>query len=73
VNYCSHGSACWSKCGFPKFTDLICRKDCDPALEEAVKTIIYAAPRSESKELLEVLDILYWLTQGTESTYDAVR
>lgn len=30
------------------------RKDCDPGLEEAVKTLIYAAPRSESKELQEV-------------------
>ena len=30
------------------------RKECDPGLEEAVKTIIYAAPRSESKELQEV-------------------
>ena len=31
------------------------RKECDPGLEEAVKTIIFAAPRSESKELQEVL------------------
>lgn len=30
------------------------RKECDPGLEEAIKTIIYAAPRSESKELQEV-------------------
>lgn len=30
------------------------RKECDPGLEEAVNTIIYAAPRSESKELQEV-------------------
>ena len=31
------------------------RKECDPGLEEAIKTIIFAAPRSESKELQEVL------------------
>jgi vacuolar protein sorting-associated protein IST1 len=36
----------------PDLTDS--RKECDPGLEEAVKTIIYAAPRSESKELQEV-------------------
>lgn len=34
------------------------RKECDPGLEEAVKTIIYAAPRSESKELQEVRNLL---------------
>jgi len=33
-------------------------KECDPGLEEAVKTIIYAAPRSESKELQEVRSLL---------------
>ncbi|GMM35992.1 Ist1 protein [Saccharomycopsis crataegensis] len=33
-------------------------KECDPGLEEAVKTIIYAAPHSEIKELMNVKDIL---------------
>jgi vacuolar protein sorting-associated protein IST1 len=37
---------------------LTSRKECDPGLEEAVKTIIYAAPRSESKELQEVRNLL---------------
>ncbi|KAF9918202.1 hypothetical protein BX616_009920 [Lobosporangium transversale] len=33
-------------------------KTCDPAILEAVNTIIYAAPRSEVKELLQVRDQL---------------
>ncbi|KAI7822352.1 regulator of Vps4 activity in the MVB pathway-domain-containing protein [Gamsiella multidivaricata] len=33
-------------------------KNCDPAITEAVNTIIYAAPRSEVKELLLVRDQL---------------
>jgi vacuolar protein sorting-associated protein IST1 len=37
---------------------LLDRKDCDPGLEEAVKTIVYAAPHSDIKELLTIRDIL---------------
>ncbi|KAF9208111.1 hypothetical protein BGZ49_009735 [Haplosporangium sp. Z 27] len=33
-------------------------KNCDPAIAEAVNTIIYAAPRAEVKELLQVRDQL---------------
>jgi len=44
-------------CPWP-MDELIDRKECDPGLEEAVKTIIYAAPRSESKELQEVRNLL---------------
>ncbi|PWW74557.1 DUF292-domain-containing protein [Tuber magnatum] len=33
-------------------------KECDPGLEEAVKSIIYAAPRSEIKELQQVRQLL---------------
>lgn len=37
---------------------LLDRKECDPGLEEAVKTIIYAAPHSDIKELLTIRDLL---------------
>ncbi|KAI5803447.1 regulator of Vps4 activity in the MVB pathway-domain-containing protein [Peziza echinospora] len=33
-------------------------KECDPGLEEAVKSIIYAAPRTEIRELQQVREIL---------------
>lgn len=33
-------------------------RTCDPAITEAVNTVIYAAPRSEVKELLLVRDQL---------------
>ncbi|KAF8985209.1 hypothetical protein BGZ46_005572 [Entomortierella lignicola] len=33
-------------------------KNCDPAIAEAVNTVIYAAPRAEVKELLQVRDQL---------------
>ena len=33
-------------------------KECDPGLEEAVKSIIHAAPRTEIKELHQVREIL---------------
>jgi vacuolar protein sorting-associated protein IST1 len=57
------------------------RKECDPGLEEAVKTIIYAAPRSESKELQEVrclpptpLDMCMQLSAaGAQPAHHAVR
>ena len=34
------------------------KRDCDPGLEEAVKSIIYAAPRTEIKELQQVRQLL---------------
>ncbi|CAN6606919.1 vacuolar protein sorting-associated protein Ist1p [Trichomonascus vanleenenianus] len=37
---------------------LLEQKDCDPGLEEAVKTIIYCASRTEVKELHQVKEIL---------------
>lgn len=37
---------------------LLDSKECDPGLEEAVKTIIYAAPRVETRELHTIRDIL---------------
>jgi hypothetical protein len=49
------------------------RKECDPGLEEAVKTIIYAAPRSESKELQEVVYRVVSLNSGTKSLSHAIR
>ncbi len=39
-------------------TGLMESKDCDPGLEEAVKSIIYAAPRTEVKELQQVRQLL---------------
>jgi vacuolar protein sorting-associated protein IST1 len=45
-------------------------KDCDPGLEEAVKSIIYAAPRVDVKELQQVRFLLvekYGKEFGTES------
>ena len=36
----------------------VVRRNCDPAIIEAVNTVIYAAPRSEVKELLLVRDQL---------------
>lgn len=33
-------------------------RECDPGLEEAVKSIIYAAPRSEIKELQQARQLL---------------
>lgn len=37
---------------------LLDQRECDPGLEEAVKTIIYTAPRSEIKELQQVREAL---------------
>lgn len=37
---------------------LLDQRECDPGLEEAVKTIIYTAPRTEIKELHQVRDAL---------------
>ncbi|KAA8909276.1 hypothetical protein TRICI_004588 [Trichomonascus ciferrii] len=37
---------------------LLDQRECDPGLEEAVKTIIYTAPRTEIKELQQVRDAL---------------
>ncbi|TGZ78161.1 DUF292-domain-containing protein [Ascodesmis nigricans] len=37
---------------------LLDAKECDPGLEEAVKSLIYAAPRSEIKELHQVRQLL---------------
>ncbi|KAL7276538.1 Vacuolar protein sorting-associated protein ist1 [Rhizina undulata] len=39
-------------------TGLMEAKECDPGLEEAVKSIIYAAPRTEIKELHQVRSLL---------------
>ena len=39
-------------------TGLMEAKDCDPGLEEAIKSIIYAAPRTEIKELHQVRQLL---------------
>ena len=33
-------------------------KECDPGLEEAVKSLLYAAPRTEIKELHTVRQLL---------------
>lgn len=57
MNFFSPGLVYWNKCepsiSFHRVD--YGRKECDPGLEEAIKTIIFAAPRSESKELQEVL------------------
>ena len=39
-------------------TGLMEAKECDPGLEEAVKSIIHAAPRTEIKELLQARQLL---------------
>lgn len=39
-------------------TGLLEAKDCDPGLEEAVKSLIYAAPRTEIKELHQARALL---------------
>ena len=39
-------------------TGLLEAKDCDPGLEEAIKSIIYAAPRTEVKELQQTRQLL---------------
>lgn len=46
-------------------------KECDPGLEEAVKTVIHAAPRTEVKELHTVREIMAH-KYGKEFTQDAV-
>ncbi|KAF9586030.1 hypothetical protein BGW38_010302 [Lunasporangiospora selenospora] len=54
-------------------------KNCDPAIIEAVNTIIYAAPRSEVKELLLVRDQLGakfgrdFVTNASENKDDSVN
>ena len=39
-------------------TGLLEAKECDPGLEEAIKSIIYAAPRTEVKELQQTRQLL---------------
>lgn len=39
-------------------TGLLEAKECDPGLEEAIKSIIYAAPRTEIKELQQARQLL---------------
>ncbi|KAK9472570.1 regulator of Vps4 activity in the MVB pathway-domain-containing protein [Dipodascopsis tothii] len=48
------------------------RRECDPGLEEAVKSIIYAAGRTEIKELHQVRDIM-GLKFGREFYRDALE
>ncbi|KAK7206609.1 regulator of Vps4 activity in the MVB pathway-domain-containing protein [Myxozyma melibiosi] len=48
------------------------RRDCDPGLEEAVKSIIYAAGRTEVKELQQARDILI-ARYGKEFARDALE
>lgn len=49
-----------------------CRRDCDPGLEEAVKSIIYAAGRTDVKELQQVRDMLI-AKFGKEFARDALE
>lgn len=51
---------------------LLDAKECDPGLEEAVKTIIYSAPRVESRELHNIRDILI-MKFGKEFGKDAIE
>ncbi|KAI9710871.1 MAG: hypothetical protein M1812_007323 [Candelaria pacifica] len=46
-------------------------KDCDPGLEEAVKSIIYAAPRTDIKELQQARQLLVE-KYGKEFALDAI-
>ncbi|KAK9446759.1 regulator of Vps4 activity in the MVB pathway-domain-containing protein [Limtongia smithiae] len=48
------------------------RRDCDPSLEEPVKSIIYAAGRTDVKELLQVRDLLI-AKFGKEFARDAIE
>lgn len=50
---------------------LLDTKECDPGLEEAVKTIIYSAPRIENKELHNIREILI-MKFGKEFGKDAI-
>ncbi|KAK9466151.1 regulator of Vps4 activity in the MVB pathway-domain-containing protein [Lipomyces arxii] len=47
------------------------RRDCDPSLVEAVKSIIYSAPRTDVKELVQVRDI-FIMKYGKEFARDAI-
>lgn len=42
----------------PSLTNFCHNRECDPGLEEAVKSLIYAAPRSDIKELHQVRQLL---------------
>lgn len=50
---------------------LLEKKECDPGLEEAVKTVIYAAPHTDVKELGAVRDMLVH-KYGPEFTHAAL-
>ena len=53
-------------------TGLLESKDCDPGLEEAVKSLIYAAPRTEIKELHQARALLVE-KYGKEFALDAAN
>lgn len=53
-------------------TGLMEAKECDPGLEEAVKSIIYAAPRTDIKELQQVRALLVE-KYGKEFAVDAME
>ena len=53
-------------------TGLLEAKECDPGLEEAVKSIIYAAPRTDIKELQQARQLLVE-KYGKEFALDAVE
>ena len=53
-------------------TGLMEAKDCDPGLEEAVKSIIYAAPRTEIKELQQARQLIVE-KYGKEFALDAME
>lgn len=48
------------------------QRECDPGLEEAVKTIIFAAPHTDIKELVTIRDLLSHKF-GPEFTQDAMN
>lgn len=77
MNCYLHGSVCWresksdsvGECG-----DIVAdvERECDPGLEEAVKSIIFAAPRTEVKELKAVRELLV-AKYGKEFTLAAME